>query len=129
MNPDRQQLLHDLLEGDPNAGRDATLLAGARILRRRRQWRAATRGLAGVLVLVAAGLWLKTAPAPKATRPTPLLATAPQAPVKAAPRSLTDEELLALFPNTPVALATLPDGRKRLFFPHPGDEEKYVIHL
>ena len=41
-------------------------------------------------------------------------------------RALTDDELLALFPDTPVGLATLEDGKKRLIFPRPGDEERYV---
>ena len=50
-------------------------------------------------------------------------------PPPAEPPFLTDEQLLALFPNTPVALATLPNGRKKLIFPHPGDEQKYVTHL
>jgi hypothetical protein len=45
------------------------------------------------------------------------------------PRSLTDDELLALFPNTPVGLATLPDGKKLLIFPRPGDEKRFVIRL
>ena len=43
MKPEKQQLIQDLL-GDESR-RDATLLAGGRILRRRRHWRAATRGL------------------------------------------------------------------------------------
>ena len=45
------------------------------------------------------------------------------------PRSLTDDELLALFPDTPVGLATLPDGKKLLIFPRPGDEKRFVTRL
>jgi hypothetical protein len=45
------------------------------------------------------------------------------------PQSLTDDELLALFPNTPVGLATLADGKKRLIFPRSGDEQKFVTRL
>jgi len=45
------------------------------------------------------------------------------------PHSLTDDELLALFPNTPVGLATLPDGKKLLIFPRPGDEKRFVTRL
>jgi hypothetical protein len=78
-------------------------------------------------VLLAAGFWLETARSPKTSHPVPLQAQARPAP--ASPPSLTDDELLALFPNTPVGLATLPNGKKRLIFPHPGDEQKYVIHL
>lgn len=44
-------------------------------------------------------------------------------------QSLTDDELLALFPNTPVGLATLPDGRKRLIFPRPGDEKRFITRF
>jgi hypothetical protein len=43
--------------------------------------------------------------------------------------ALTDDELLALFPDTPVALASLPDGKKRLIFPRPGDEQKFITRL
>jgi hypothetical protein len=42
---------------------------------------------------------------------------------------LSDEELLALFPDTPVGLATMADGKKRLVFPRPEDEAKFVSHL
>jgi hypothetical protein len=43
--------------------------------------------------------------------------------------SLTDDKLLALFPNTPAGLATLPDGKKLLIFPRPGDEKRFVTRL
>jgi hypothetical protein len=127
MKPDRQQLLNELLGGEPGARREATLLAGARLLRRRRHWRAATRVAAFGLILLAAGLWWHTVPAPRPSTPTPWVVVPPPAP--AGPKELTDAELLALFPDTPVGLATLSDGRKRLIFPRPGDEEKYVVHL
>ena len=38
------------------------------------------------------------------------------------------DELLALFPDTPVGLITTADGRKRLIFPHPGDEQRLIAH-
>jgi hypothetical protein len=127
MKPDRQHLLHELLGGEPGARREATLLAGARILRRRRHWRAATRGLACALPLLVAGLWWNIAPRPRPSTPAPLAAQPPPAP--AGPKELTDAELLALFPDTPVGLATLANGKKQLIFPRPGDEAKYVVHL
>jgi hypothetical protein len=34
-----------------------------------------------------------------------------------------------LFPNTPVGLASLPDGKKRLIFPRPGDEQRFITKL
>jgi hypothetical protein len=51
----------------------------------------------------------------------------PAAPLQA--QSLTDEELLSLFPNTPVGLATLPNGKKLLLFPRPGDAAKFITRL
>ena len=124
MRPEKQNLIRDLWE--ESSPREATLLAGAHILRRRRHWRAArqvTTGLA--LVAVVAGMVVR-----KETRRSPQLAVAA---VKAPPVSqvheMTDDELLALFPNTPVALASLPDGKKRLLFPRPGDERKFIKRL
>ena len=124
MKPKKQQLIHDLLDGDSR--REAILITGARILRRRRQWRATSRlfalmALAIVVVLVEqensrlTSTHISTPPAK------------PPAPFQA--RSLTDDELLALFPNTPVGLATLPDGRKLLIFPHAGDEARFITRL
>jgi hypothetical protein len=124
MKPEKQDLIRDLLDED--SSREATLLAGSRILRRRRQWRAARQG-AVVLALaaVAAVLALK-----KETPLPPRVATiAPQASPVTQVRALSDDELLSLFPNTPVALASLPDGKKRLIFPRPGDEQKFITRL
>ena len=122
MKPEKQRLLHDLLGGDER--REATLLAGARILRRRRQWRATSRGLVIVLAMATAGLWLERADLSKPTVGKPAQLAA--APVPARPQAFTDDQLLALFPNIPVGLAKLPDGHKRLIFPRPGDEQKFV---
>ena len=44
-------------------------------------------------------------------------------------QSLTDDQLLSLFPNTPVGLATLPNGKKLLLFPRSADEALYVTRL
>ena len=75
MKPEKQRLIDDLLR---DAGRrEATLLAGARILRRRRQGRVALRGLAIAMVLVLAGFWFEriNSPRPPALPTTPILAT------------------------------------------------------
>ena len=125
MKPEKQQLIHDLLDGESR--RETTLLAGAKILRRRRHWRAVTRGLAFVLVLAGAGLWFERMDSPKPSVQTP--ARAAVSPAPAQPQALTDDQLLALFPDTPVALATLPGGRKLLIFPRAADEQKFVTHL
>lgn len=126
MKPEKQQLIHELLAGENL--RENTLLAATKILRRRRQWRVARQTVFALLLLVSvAGLLSE----PKRQRPalvqiSPPKVTSP-APLQA--QALTDDKLLALFPNTPVALATLPNGKKLLIFPRPGDEAKYVTRL
>lgn len=126
MKPEKQQLIQDLL--DDESRRETTLLAGGRILRRRRHWRAATRGLALALVATAAVLSLEQKKSRQSSVQTSLPATKPT--VSAQPHSLTDDELLAIFPtNTPVGLATFADGKRRLIFPRPGDEKRFVIRL
>lgn len=124
MKPEKEHLIRDLL--DENSAREATLLAGAQILRRRRHWRTAQRVTAVLaLITVVMGLALR-----KETRSSPRLAVAmPPAPPATEVHEMNDEELLALFPNTPVALASLPDGKKRLLFPRPGDEQRYINRL
>jgi hypothetical protein len=44
-------------------------------------------------------------------------------------KSLTDAELLALFPDTAVGLVRLENGKQRLVFPRPGDEARLINHL
>ena len=125
MNPEKQRLLRDLLE---DGSRDeTTLIAAAKILRRRRQWRA-TRQIFALVIFLAAAFWLVEQ---KNQRPMAAHIPSPGAMHPAPPRaqSLSDEELLALFPDTPVGLATLPNGKKLLLFPRPADEAKYVIRL
>ena len=124
MKPEKENLFRDLLE--ENSRREATLLAGAQILRRRRHWRAA-RPVAAALALVAimVGLALR-----KEIRPSPQLAVVtPKTPPISQVHELTDDELLALFPNTPLALAPVLDGKKRLFFLRPGDEQRFIKRL
>ncbi len=125
MKPEKQQLIQDLLDGESRRG--ATLLAGDRILRRRRHWRAATRSLALALVATAAILSLEQKKSHPPSVQASLTTAKPVASTQ--PRSLTDAELLALFPNTPVGLATLHDGKKLLLFPRPGDEKRFVTRL
>ncbi len=49
--------------------------------------------------------------------------------VKTQKAALTDQELLALFPDTPIALATLENGKKRLIFPRAADEKRLITRL
>jgi hypothetical protein len=125
MRPEKQRLIHDML--DRESGREAVLRAGARVLRRRRRWRYASRGMVfGALVAAAAfGIELSL-PHRAVVQPTMQAKTAPP---PSQPQALTDDELLALFPGTPVGLATLADGQKRLIFPHPGDDERFITRL
>jgi hypothetical protein len=128
MKPEKQQLLHDLL-GDDRC-REATLLAGAQVLRQRRQYRAATRILALLLVLSITGICLEREylhrPSTPALAQHSIAAVSTSAPK---PEAISDDQLLALFPQTPVGLLTLSDGHKRLVFPHPGDEQKFLTRL
>lgn len=123
MKPEKRHLLHDVLDEQRDIRREATLLAGGRILRRRRWRRAAFRSFAAVTFLALAAFSLQRMTTPRA----PVLTAVP-APSDAL-QSLTDAELLALFPDTPVGLATLENGRKRLIFPRPGDEERFIHRL
>jgi hypothetical protein len=126
MNPEKRRLLDDVLGG---ARREDTLRAGAGILRHRRWKRAAARSLAGMAVLLAVALVI---PAVHQKLPHPVVAQS--APAASAPAAvlveyLTDDQLLALFPDTPVGLIRTADGRKHLIFPHPGDEAKFITRL
>jgi len=130
MNPEKQRLIHDLLNDGGNESRQAeTLLAGGRALRRRRHARQAMQTLAvlGIAALAAICVlqWMP--------RKTHIVVEAPKPPASTTASTevhrLTDDELLALFPDVPVGLATLSDGRKRLIFPRPGDEARFISRL
>ena len=123
MKPEKRHLIHDLLDEERDARREATLLAGGRILRHRRWRRVTLRSFAAVTLLALATFSLQRRLAPRH----PVLTAVP-APSDAV-QSLTDAELLALFPNTPVGLVTLQSGRKQLIFPRPGDEERFIKRL
>lgn len=125
MNPEKQELIDDLL-ADEGRG-DATLRAAAIILRRRRRWRA-VRFAGTLLALIAALAWTLGAgrQSPIVARITPAPAVTPPS---AESQSLTDDQLLSLFPDTPVGLATLPNGKKLLIFLRPADDAKYATRL
>src|SRR5690349_1429515 len=101
MKPERRHLIHDVFDEEPDARRLATLLAGGRILRRKRWRRAALKSLAVVAVLGVAAFSIQRMLAPRRGVLTVVPAASEQV------RSLTDAELLALFPKTPVGLATM----------------------
>lgn len=124
MKPEKQQLIHDLLDGESR--RDATLLAGSAILRRRRQWRVG-RQVFGLIALATVAMWFVEQTNRRQASVQNATPTKSPSPFQA--QSLTDDQLLKLFPNTPVALATLPNGKKMLIFPRPGDEAKFMTRL
>lgn len=124
MKPEKQNLIHDLLEGESR--REATLLAGSAILRRRRQWRVG-RQVVGLIALAVVAMWFVEQTNHRQTLVQEVTPTKSSSPFQA--QSLTDDQLLKLFPNTPVALATLPNGKKMLIFPRPGDEAKFMTRL
>ena len=120
MKRDKQNLLHSLVDGQPVAHREATLLAAGFFLRRRR-WRRMLLRTSAVAAMLFLGLLSIHRLTIKRPPPfTPAVASEQQVP------ALSDDELLALFPDTPVALATLDDGKKRLIFPRPGDAERFI---
>jgi hypothetical protein len=122
MKPEKEQLLDDLL--DAQGRRNAILRAGALILRRRRCWRTARQTMAA-FALVAVGITFIE----RNHNPQKKVPVSVAQPVAVHPEVLTDEQLLALFPNTPVGLATQTNGKKMLIFPRPADEARYVVHL
>jgi hypothetical protein len=119
MKPEKHQLISDLLNDTLEENRRAaTLLAGGRLLRHKRWRRAVTQSFAVAAVATLAAISLHRA----APHPHTFSATRPSKP---AVDYLTDDQLLALFPNTPVGLATIGD-KKVLIFPRLGDQERFV---
>jgi hypothetical protein len=125
VNSEKQKLIQELLDEQSAPRREATLLAGARMLRRRRWRRTALHSavaVACVLGITAAVFW-------NADRQSPPVSAVQSPPREPPSKGLTDSELLALFPDTAVGLITLEDGRKRLIFPRPGDEARYIKRM
>jgi len=120
MIPEKRRLIHSLLDGEEEARRESILCNSRPILKRRRQRRVALRSLTAIAIFGLAAFSIQRLIAPKPAVLTPV------PPLTAQMRGLTDDELLALFPDTPVGLVTLPDGKKRLIFPRAGDKERFT---
>lgn len=120
MNPEKRDLINDLLgNSDAQMRRAATLSAGGKLMGRKRWRRAAIRTGGAALIFVIAAVCICVQIFPQHQRRVKSRATNP------AVTYLTDEQLLALFPNTPVGLATV-DHRKVLIFPQASDRKRYV---
>jgi len=129
MKPEHHHLLRDLFDADA-AQRDAVLGASYPVLRRKRHARYLTRTLAVVAVAGAVVLAISRmgAPGSRTSKGDPKLAATLPAQVGSHMQVITDDELLALFPGTPVGLVKV-NGKQRLIFPRPGDEARFVLHL
>jgi hypothetical protein len=131
MKPEHHHLLQDLLEAnDAAAQRDAILHAGSSVLRRKRQARFIARTLGGLALAALAVLAVGKLMAPRPpSAPTARRVAAAQ-PTRDASRvqEISDDELLALFPGTPVGLVKI-NGKQRLIFPRPKDEARFVVNL
>ena len=108
MKPEHHHLLHDLLaSGDRAAQRDAVLNATYPVLRRKRHMRYLTRTLpvAAFAGLAALAITKMGAPGSRSSGARSKLAATPSPPAVSHVQVITDDELLALFPGTPVGLA------------------------
>lgn len=113
---------------NPSGSRRAALLtAGGTILRRKRRMRVA-RSITGVALAIGAVILLSWYLGPLHSSTRAQLAKNAHDDSARTIRVLNDDELLAMFPGTPVGIATV-NGKKRLIFPRSQDEQQYVIHI
>lgn len=126
MKAEKEHLIRDLL--DESSRGEEILVAGARILRSRRRWRTVWQGAALTVLAAAAAVFCFNSGRSHVSPPQISQAAAP-IPAQPQVHALTDDELLALFPHTPVGIVSLANGKKRLVFPRPGDEAKFITKL
>ena len=119
--PDHDELLHDVFsEVASPAIRAASLERALRAVRRQRTGRRVLRvGLALAVVVIAAAWFWRTQRTPIGSPGKGELASAPSPPIQTVPgtniRLVSDDELLAMFPDRPVALLGPPDNRQFVF--------------
>jgi peptidoglycan/LPS O-acetylase OafA/YrhL len=125
-HPEHERLLNEIVTGEELADfREASLqhaLAAVR-RRRRRQWFARLGALAVVPLLAALGILVSRSPKPPlremaASNASPVAVTAAQ-PRTAPVKFISDDELLALFPDRPVALIGKPGQQQLVFLDQP----------
>jgi|ERR1043165_7287462 hypothetical protein len=124
--PEHDRLLNEIITGEEVADfREASLQHALTAIRQqRRRQRSLRRGaLAAVLVVVALGIVVGRSPKPtaqeiEASNASPVAVSS--APPRTAPLKLiNDDELLALFPDRPVALIGKPGHQQLVFLDQP----------
>ena len=129
MKPEHDRLFREVFdETGHSTGREETLKMGGRILRRRRVLRRTRQVLALFVILILPGAAVWRAAIQQNQRQVLTRSLPAAAARKEKIQILSDDQLLALFPNTPVALASV-GGKKRLLFPRPGDEARYITRV
>jgi len=118
-------LLREILTGDESSDfRRTSLDHGLKSLRRQRRWRIVRAGtLASLTLLLAWGLLLHRpakAPVRQIVSSPPRPSAVPAPPTRVAEvKFITDDELLALFPDRPVALIGKPGHQQLVFLDKP----------
>ena len=120
MKPEKSRLIHELLADDEQQARRAVMLQTGRCALRHRRWR--RRGIRVVMFMAVAALLALPVRYRLGHRPQQVSVVPASKP---AVHYLTDQQLLALFPNTPVGLAKV-GNRKVLIFPRESDRERFV---
>ena len=125
MKPDKRILIEHVTDESAAGRRNAVLFAADGILRRKRR----ARTLRPAVVLMAAAVVIGASLRTSFHRTVPMMATPTPTSIPATGvHYLTDDELLALFPKTPVGLAKAGD-KKRLIFPNVEDEKRYMAPM
>ena len=123
--PDHDELLHEVFfEAVPPAFREASLKHALASVRHRRTVRRVLRATLAIAVVVAVVSRFESAHQDSNDSPGRItLASAPLPPVKTVPgtkiRLVGDDELLAMFPDRPVALVGPPEHRQFVFLDDP----------
>lgn len=119
--PDQDELLHEVFsEVVPPSFRDASLECALASIRRQRTGRRVLRATLAIAVVVAVGARFGSAHRNPNNSPGPnAIASAPPPPARTVPgtkiRLVGDDELLAMFPDRPVALVGPPEHRHFVF--------------
>lgn len=114
-HPDKSDLLHELLPGGDEL-REQSLKAGLRAVHRNRNRRRGTRmALAGAAALLLAGLVWEPQSTHQDSRPHPVSQLAKRTVAGTPIVLISDQELLDLFGDQPVALVTKSSGQELLF--------------